>query len=67
MMLVFTAMCPPGSLEAPHQQYPAGPAAKVIFRKLLSSTVLLTKKCNGCHADNDINKEVPDRSLEGMH
>jgi hypothetical protein len=28
---------------------------------------LLTRKCNGCHTDNDINKEVLDWSLQGIH
>ena len=28
---------------------------------------LLTRKCNACHTDNDINKEVLDWSLEGVH
>jgi hypothetical protein len=37
------------------------------FPKAIEQYRLLTKKCNNCHEDNDINKEVQDWSLEGNH
>jgi len=36
------------------------------FTKAIEQYRLLTKKCNGCHVDNDINKEVQDWSREGI-
>jgi len=37
------------------------------FPKAIEQYRLLTKKCNGCHIDNDIDKEVVDRSLGEGH
>lgn len=37
------------------------------FPKAIEQYRLLTRKCNSCHIDHDINKEVIDWSLEGQH
>lgn len=37
------------------------------FTKAIEQYRLLTKKCNNCHEDNDVNKEVLDWSLEGKY
>ncbi len=37
------------------------------FPKAIEQYRLLTKKCNGCHIDNDVDKEVLDKSREDLY